>query len=155
MPDHSQLDRRSGDCRSREQNIRKTRLSRRQVLAGGASLSGALLIAGAGRRAAAQNGATPEAGYGMHSGEPGDLHLLRPVEWRSDDLIDPEVRTSQDGELRTELHVNYAYVDIGGYRLSMRTYEGGTPGPTLRVQPGDTLRITLINDLPPNPDVGR
>lgn len=132
--------------------MRKAGLSRRQVLAGSASLSGALLIAGAGRRVAAQDSVTPEAGHGMHSGQPGELHLLRPVEWHSEDLIDPEVRASQDGELRTELHVSYAYVNIGGYRLSMRTYEGGTPGPTLRVQPGDTLRITLINELPPNSD---
>ena len=34
----------------------------------------------------------------------------------------------------------------------MRAYEGGIPGPTLRVQPGDTLRIRLHNDLPPNSD---
>ena len=35
----------------------------------------------------------------------------------------------------------------------MRGYEGTMPGPTLRVQPGDVLRIRLSNDLPPNPDV--
>ena len=46
----------------------------------------------------------------------------------------------------------YAYKDIGGYRLSLRTYEGNIPGPTLRVRPGDTLRIRLVNELPPNPD---
>jgi FtsP/CotA-like multicopper oxidase with cupredoxin domain len=153
MPDPVQIERRSGNGRSREQKTRTSRFSRRQVLAGGAGLSGALLIAGAGRQVAAQDGATPEAGHGAHSGQPGELQLLRPVEWHPEDLVEPEVRSSQSGELRTELHVNYAYVDIGGYRLSMRTYERGTPGPTLRVQPGDTLHITLINELPPNPDV--
>jgi FtsP/CotA-like multicopper oxidase with cupredoxin domain len=153
VSDKTQRDRHSGDRRSRKQHSGQVSLSRRQVLAGGAGLSGALLIAGAGRQVAAQSDATPAASHEMHGGEPGELHLLRPVEWHSQDLIDPETRASQDGELRTELHVNYAYVDIGGYRLSMRTYEGGAPGPTLRVQPGDTLHITLINDLPPNPDV--
>ena len=48
--------------------------------------------------------------------------------------------------------MRYAYKEIGGYRLYMRTYEGAVPGPTLRVRPGDVLRIRLINDLPPNRD---
>ena len=67
-------------------------------------------------------------------------------------LIEPEVRRSVNGELRTTLHVRYAYKEIGGYRLYLRSYEGTIPGPTLRVRPGDVLRIRLINDLPPNPD---
>jgi FtsP/CotA-like multicopper oxidase with cupredoxin domain len=50
------------------------------------------------------------------------------------------------------LRLQYAYKDIGGYRLFVRTYEGTIPGPTLRVKPGDVLRIKLINDLPPNRD---
>src|SRR6185295_17361055 len=57
-----------------------------------------------------------------------------------------------NGELRTTLRVAYAYKDLGGYRLSLRTYEGNCPGPTLRVRPGDTIRIRLVNDLPPNRD---
>ena len=39
--------------------------------------------------------------------------------------------------------MQYAYKDIGGYRLYMRTYEGTLPGPTLRLKPGDVLRIKL------------
>jgi FtsP/CotA-like multicopper oxidase with cupredoxin domain len=65
-------------------------------------------------------------------------------------LTEPEVRRSANGELRTTLRLQYAYKDMGGYRLFMRTYEGDIPGPTLRVRPGDVLRIKLINDLPPN-----
>jgi FtsP/CotA-like multicopper oxidase with cupredoxin domain len=67
-------------------------------------------------------------------------------------LVEPEVRRSAGGVLETTLRVGYAYRDIGGYRLSLRTYEGGIPGPTLRVRPGDRLKIRLVNDLPPNPD---
>jgi FtsP/CotA-like multicopper oxidase with cupredoxin domain len=62
------------------------------------------------------------------------------------------VREAVDGVLSTTLRVAYHYHDIGGYRLHLRGYEGSVPGPTLRLQPGDTLRIELINDLPPNSD---
>ena len=57
-----------------------------------------------------------------------------------------------NGVLNTTLRVGYAYRQIGGVRLYVRSYEGGSPGPTLRIKPGDTLRIKLINDLPPNRD---
>src|SRR5205814_3755129 len=67
-------------------------------------------------------------------------------------LVDPEVRRSAGGELRTTLRVRYAYQDIGGYRLHVRSYDGMTPGPTLRARPGDVLRIRLVNELPPNRD---
>jgi FtsP/CotA-like multicopper oxidase with cupredoxin domain len=68
-------------------------------------------------------------------------------------LVEPEVRRSVDGVLATTLTMKYAYLDIGGYRLFLRTYEGTVPGPTLRVKPGDTLKIKLVNDLPPNRDI--
>jgi FtsP/CotA-like multicopper oxidase with cupredoxin domain len=67
-------------------------------------------------------------------------------------LVEPEVRCSGDGALETTVRIGYAYKNIGGYRLSLRTYEGNLPGPTLRVRPGDVLRIRLVNNLPPNPD---
>ena len=63
-------------------------------------------------------------------------------------LVEPEVRRSAGGELQTTLMVGYAYRDVGGQRLFMRTYDGQLPGATLRAQPGDVLRIRLVNDLP-------
>ena len=44
-------------------------------------------------------------------------------------FVEPEVRRSADGVLNTTLRMRYAYKDIGGYRLYMRTYEGTVPGP--------------------------
>jgi FtsP/CotA-like multicopper oxidase with cupredoxin domain len=93
---------------------------------------------------------TPPAGHESHAEADGGAGLFQPSPWESVDLVEPEVRRSAGGELATELRVAYAYFDIGGYRLSLRTYEGTIPGPTLRVQPGDVLRVSLINDLPPN-----
>jgi FtsP/CotA-like multicopper oxidase with cupredoxin domain len=129
---------------------RKPVISRRGLLAAGAGTGGALLLAGAGHRSVAGADATPPAEHQAHAEANGGDGLLQPVKWESAELVEPEVRRSVDGELATELRVHYAYADIGGYRLSLRTYEGVIPGPTLRVQPGDTLRVRLINDLPPN-----
>ena len=102
------------------------------------------------RRAAGAQDATPDANH-LH-GEPSISATPSWLLWEPADLVEPEVRQSLDGELRTDLHVAYANHDIGGYRLNMRSYEGTLPGPTLRVQPGDVIRIKLINDLPPNRD---
>ena len=129
---------------------RKAIISRRGLLAAGAGAGGALFLASAARRSVARADATPQPGHDSHAAADGGAGLFQPSKWESVDLVEPEVRRSADGELATELRVGYAYADIGGYRLSLRTYEGTIPGPTLRVQPGDILRVTLINDLPPN-----
>ena len=87
-------------------------------------------------------------------------HDHAPVDEGSNDFtpgapfVEPEVRSSTQGELSTTLRMQYAYKDIGGYRLYVRTYEGTVPGPTLRLKRGDVLRIKLINDMPPNRDPG-
>ena len=43
-------------------------------------------------------------------------------------FVEPEVRRSANGELNTTLRMQYAYKDIGGHRLYVRTYEGAVPG---------------------------
>ena len=109
-----------------------------------------MLAAVAMRRAAGAQDATPEASH-LHE-DPSIAATPSWLLWEPADLVEPEVRQASAGELRTELHVAYANHDIGGYRLNLRAYEGSLPGPTLRAQPGDVLRIRLINDLPPNRD---
>ena len=119
-------------------------------MAAGAGLGGALLIANAGRLTVAGQSATPETEHDEHVNTDSSALIPAAGPWESTDLIEPEVRRSVDGVLETVLRAQYAYADTGGYRLFMRTYEGKLPGPTLRLQPGDTLRIRLVNDLPPN-----
>jgi FtsP/CotA-like multicopper oxidase with cupredoxin domain len=119
-------------------------------MASGASLGGALLITSAGWMTVSGQSATPEAGHDEHADMGSGALIPAAGPWLPADLVEPEVRQSVDGLLETELLVQYAYAATGGYRLFMRTYEGTVPGPTLRVQPGDTLRIRLINALPPN-----
>jgi FtsP/CotA-like multicopper oxidase with cupredoxin domain len=128
-------------------------LSRRELMAAGLGTGGALLAASAVRPSVVAQEATPAVGHAGH----GETETIEATPswllWQPADLTEPEVRQSVAGALRTDLHVAYAYHDIGGYRLSLRAYEGDVPGPTLRVQPGDVLKLRLINELPPNSDV--
>lgn len=136
---------------ARRASLRTGSLSRRTLLAGGLGVSGVALGASTLRRPAAAQDATATTVHATH-GDTQPVATPSWLLWEPAELIEPEERRSVAGELRTELRVAYAYHDIGGYRLSMRTYEGGIPAPTLRARPGDVLKIRLINDLPPNPD---
>lgn len=60
----------------------------------------------------------------------------------------PEVRESQDGILDTTLNVSYANSYIGQYPVCLRNYDGKVAAPTLKLKPGDALRVTTHNDLP-------
>lgn len=62
-------------------------------------------------------------------------------------LIEPDVRASRDGLLDTTLTTRVTPVPVAGGMANMSVYEGSIPGPTLRVRPGDRLRINLINRL--------
>ncbi len=63
----------------------------------------------------------------------------------------PPVERAQGGHLKTILAVRYtdpATTRLGGCPVKLRTYNGHLVGPTLRLRPGDTLDLTLRNELP-------
>jgi FtsP/CotA-like multicopper oxidase with cupredoxin domain len=125
-------------------------MSRRRLLRDGAVLAGGVVTAAVTGSMLGRRVAEAAEGGGHHALPPKGVPR---APWdRNAALIEPEVRAAGNGVLETTLRVDYAYHDIGGYRLSLRTYEGGIPGPTLRARPGDVLRIKLVNDLPPNRD---
>jgi FtsP/CotA-like multicopper oxidase with cupredoxin domain len=128
-------------------SVPSRRVSRRRFIQNSAGLGAAILAPGILGVALARSGRAEDSGMAM-----GGRTVPRAPYDKNAPLIEPEVRRSAKGELRTNLRVGYTYKDMGGYRLSLRTYEGNVPGPTLRLQPGDHLRIRLTNDLPPNPD---
>ncbi len=63
----------------------------------------------------------------------------------------PPVIRSANGVLRTTLNLAYADNAIAGCPVRLRNYNGALVGPTFRVKPGDTLVVTIENDLPPEP----
>ena len=59
----------------------------------------------------------------------------------------PEVLASTDGVLDVVLRAEQAQIPWGDSTRFSLTYNGITPGPTLRVSPGDRLQIRLENGL--------
>lgn len=130
------------------------KLSRRELLDGSIGIGAFLLTAGAAKGQGHMHGKSAMSGA-MSADMSPTMGMVpeQPVPAMDQPLIEPEVRRSVNGVLDTTLRVSYAYRRIGGVRLYVRSYEGGSPGPTLRMKAGETLRIKLINDLPPNRDI--
>ena len=61
--------------------------------------------------------------------------------------VQPEVLLSHGGVLEVTLEAAPSMVPWRGGQRWALTYNGKTPGPTLRVRPGDRLRVTLSNRL--------
>ncbi len=61
-------------------------------------------------------------------------------------LVEPAVLASSGGLLTVHLTAAPG-VRLAGRRTSALGYNGSSPGPTLRVHPGDLLRIRLTNNL--------
>ena len=109
------------------------RCSRRAVLAGGLGAAGLTAVTlGAASRPAVVQEATP-----VPAGR-------RPIE-----LPQPTVLTSDNNELPVTLTAKPAVVDMNAPRpVETYTYDGVLPGYTWEINPGDTLIIDLVNDLP-------
>jgi FtsP/CotA-like multicopper oxidase with cupredoxin domain len=81
---------------------------------------------------------------------------VRPEDGPGQPLIAPEDRAAANGLLDTSLTVDYGLNRIWNVKqqkpvtVRLRSYEGTLVGPTLRVRPGDMLRVNMINNLPPN-----
>lgn len=67
----------------------------------------------------------------------------------------PSIESGDDKMLSTTLQLGYAINRLGPQAnpdekdiVRLRTYNGRLIGPTLRVRPGDTLSVTLVNQLP-------
>jgi suppressor of ftsI len=105
--------------------------TRRHLLAAAAGLCGATLLTAGGRRvvSAQHEPATPVS---AEVGAP---------------LAEPPVLHSAGGRLDVTLEAQLGPAVMGGRAVTTYTFNGHAPGPTLRLQPGDALGVTLINQL--------
>lgn len=63
------------------------------------------------------------------------------------DLREPQELRSVDGVLATTLVAAERRVEVGGREVRTMTYNGSFPGPTLRIEAGDDLRVELANEV--------
>ncbi len=67
------------------------------------------------------------------------------------DFIDPvnaQNLSTTAGEVEVDLEARIAQVNINGIEANLLTYNGTYPGPTIRVNRGDTLKLNFKNSLP-------
>jgi FtsP/CotA-like multicopper oxidase with cupredoxin domain len=62
-------------------------------------------------------------------------------------LREPPVVASKAGVLRISLTPRLSTVSVGGQRATAMAYNGQYIPPILRVRPGDTIRVTLVNEI--------
>ncbi|MEQ1735431.1 MAG: multicopper oxidase family protein [Rhodoglobus sp.] len=62
-------------------------------------------------------------------------------------LAEPAALASSGGQLTLDLTAATTTVEIDGKSVNAVTYNGGLPGPTLRLKAGDTVSLTFANQL--------
>ncbi|GAB2453936.1 multicopper oxidase family protein [Nocardioides hungaricus] len=62
-------------------------------------------------------------------------------------FTEPEALRSTGGLLEVRLEAALGKHEVAGREATTLGYNGGVPGPTLRLRPGDTLRVELVNRL--------
>ena len=62
-------------------------------------------------------------------------------------LAEPKVLRSAAGNLLVQLEAAKSRHTVAGREATTYGYNGGLPGPTLRLRPGDRLRVRLVNRL--------
>lgn len=62
-------------------------------------------------------------------------------------FTEPEVLRSTGGLLEVRLEAALGSHEVAGREAATLGYNGGLPGPTLRLRPGDTFRVELVNRL--------
>jgi FtsP/CotA-like multicopper oxidase with cupredoxin domain len=92
-------------------------------------------------------------GLGVVSTAVGGIGLWRElnpavlVPGTGESFSEPDVLRSGGGRLEVRLEAALGAHEVAGRRARTLGYNGGIPGPTLRLRPGDTLRLDLVNRL--------
>ena len=63
------------------------------------------------------------------------------------DLTQPTVLRSENGELKVVLMVEMASFTFDWFTTQRRSYNGSIPGPTWRIKPGDNVTVTLVSSF--------
>ncbi|MGB0114504.1 MAG: multicopper oxidase domain-containing protein [Ilumatobacteraceae bacterium] len=126
------------------------RLTRRRVLQAG--VGAGALVALPGLLSACDDGDSGDASDETNRTDPttpSTTDARPPIDGDPVEFRQPEVMTSQNGELAIQLRCTPADVEIAGAGVvSTWAYNGMVPAQTWELRPGDTLRVDLTNELP-------
>ena len=92
-------------------------------------------------------------GLGLASTTVGGIGLWRELNpavldgVTGESFTEPEVLRSRGGRLQVRLEAALGTHDVAGRQAQTMGYNGGVPGPSLRLRPGDTVRLDLVNRL--------
>ncbi|MGR0318645.1 multicopper oxidase family protein [Agromyces sp. ZXT2-3] len=120
-------------------------LSRRSVLVIGASAVGAIAVGSGGLvwwSSSQVDGSDTGAPIPTDGGQDADAEGATGETFR-----EPEVRASSGGRLDVGFTAALTTVTIDGREVRVLGFDGGMPGPTLRVRPGDRITLAYRNDL--------
>lgn len=104
----------------------------------------ALTLGGVGAAFVLAGGAGLVSEWSIRSGSPSPAPAPSPT---GTELTQPKLMRSANGVLDVAVVAAPSAVVIGGTKVNALTYNGSLPGPTLVVRPGDTLAVTLVNQL--------
>jgi FtsP/CotA-like multicopper oxidase with cupredoxin domain/peroxiredoxin len=130
------------DLKERQRDLKATADLQAQWLARATAAKAAAAAPAA--TAAALTATAPKAESALPA--PQRLSLARSA---TAGFTEPKVVRSSNGSLSVTLEAAYAHLKIGQDPVHLRTLNGQLVGPTLRAKPGDKLRITVRNVLPP------
>lgn len=71
----------------------------------------------------------------------------RPAPVTGGELTQPSDLRSEGGRLEVRLDAGPGRIPLAGQQALALVYNGGIPGPTLRLRPGDVLKVRLVNNL--------
>lgn len=71
----------------------------------------------------------------------------RPAPISGSELSQPRNERSRKGQLEVRLEAGSGRIQLAGWPVAALGYNGGIPGPTLRLRAGDALTIKLVNNL--------
>eukprot|EP01062_Namystynia_karyoxenos_P075795 TRINITY_DN7346_c0_g1_i2.p1 TRINITY_DN7346_c0_g1~~TRINITY_DN7346_c0_g1_i2.p1 ORF type:complete len:881 (+),score=168.95 TRINITY_DN7346_c0_g1_i2:91-2733(+) len=66
-------------------------------------------------------------------------------------LVEPRVVASSNGLLEYTINIDQFRYEGPTAQFWTRVFDGGIPGPTFKLKPGDTFKLTFQNKLGPNP----
>lgn len=130
-----------------KQDVPQSSLSRRHFLTVSSAVLASLAIPG---RANADSTPLPEPSPPV----PAELPTIV-VPPAGSPFVQPNFKLSKDGLLKEEFIAQNMKLEFNGKKdIDLWSYNGQFPGPTLYANSGDTIEITLKNQLPPNSDPG-